>query len=137
MLLPRFARDHGGARLAEHVLARHRCLSWPLRAHTTITEISEVPRLPSHASRAGQVMEGRSTSTMESWLMLAREASSRPTPAPHPVFLAHLLLAQVHTTFRLRVAVQMCSSEVPNIRTRFPPSLLGSRIDRCKHSTTR
>ena len=71
------------------------------------TKISEVPRLPSHASRAGQVMEGRSTSTMESWLMLAREASSRPTPAPHPVFLAHLLLAQVHTTFRLRVAMQI------------------------------
>ena len=108
MLLPLSARVHGGARLAEQVLARHRCLSWHLRAHTTITEISEVPRLQSHASRAGQVMEGRiSTSTMESWLMLAREASSRPTPAPHPVFLAHLLLAQVHTTFRLRVAVQI------------------------------
>ena len=84
MLLPLSARVHGGARLAQHVLAHDTGASHGLFEHTpppqgSLRSLLSDP-MPSyiqgcHPMHPRQVVEGRSTSTI---VMLAREAPITP-----------------------------------------------------------
>ena len=86
----------------------------------------------------GQVMEGRSTSTMGVMDYVGPRGIITPHTGASPgVPGTFAPRAGTHNFSTSCGRAKLCSSEVPNIRTRFPPSLLGSRIDRCKHSTTR
>ena len=119
--------------LAEQVLARHRCLSWHLRAHTPSQTKVVIPCIPRRASDGGQKHIHHGSHGL-CW-------PARHHHAPHRRLTRcswHICSSRRYTQlFDFVWPCKLCSSEVPNIRTRFPPSLLGSRIDRCKHSTTR